>query len=209
MRSFFLKRALDLAVAVPLLIVTAPVMAVVAVLVARKLGRPVLFNQARPGLNGRIFNLYKFRTMKVGDGPDAERMTDFGRFLRKTSLDELPQLLNVVKGDISLVGPRPLLVEYLPFYTAEENARHGVLPGITGLAQINGRNATSWEDRLRYDADYARTWSNAGDLKILLATVLKVLSARDTNAPGHVTMPRFDDYCIQQGRRKSDVATAA
>ena len=149
-----MKRVLDLAIIILLAPIWLPVAAIVALLVWMRLGRPVLFAQDRAGLNGRPFTLYKFRTMREGDGPDAERLTGLGKFLRAASLDELPELWNVLKGEMSLVGPRPLPVRYLPRYTPEQNRRHEVKPGITGWAQVNGRNALDWETKFRYDVDY-------------------------------------------------------
>lgn len=188
------KRAFDLAVAIPLLIVSLPIQLLVAGLVARRLGRPVLFTQRRPGLAGTPFTLYKFRTMlpvneALGLLDDGARMTDLGRWLRSTSLDELPTLWNVVRGDMSLVGPRPLLVAYLPLYTPEEAQRHDVRPGVTGLAQVSGRNAISWDDRLRLDVEYVEQSSLALDLDILWRTMTSVGRRQGITAPDHDTMP--------------------
>lgn len=183
-RRYF-KRAFDFCAAFVLVVALLPVYVVLAVLVRLNMGAGVLFVQERPGLNGKIFKLYKFRTMTNAadkDGnllPDAQRITGFGAFLRKTSLDELPQFFNVLKGDMSFIGPRPLLVRYLPYYTAEESLRHSVRPGITGLAQINGRNALSWDERLAFDVAYAKNITFLGDLKIAAHTVLKVLKRSD------------------------------
>lgn len=179
-----------------LLTLALPLM-ILAFLVRLKLGRPLLYRQARPGMNGKIFEMVKFRTMTddrspAGDLlPDAERLTPFGRFLRATSLDELPELWNVLKGDMSLVGPRPLLVEYLPFYTLEQARRHEVRPGITGWAQVNGRNAISWEDKFKLDVWYVDNRSFWLDIKILWLTVRKVLARDGISAPGDATMPLF------------------
>ena len=181
----YFKRGFDFCAAFVLVVALLPVYALLAVLVRLNMGAGVLFVQERPGLNAKIFKLYKFRTMtnSVGkDGnllPDAQRITKFGTFLRKTSLDELPQFFNVLKGDMSFIGPRPLLVRYLPYYTAEESLRHNVRPGITGLAQINGRNALSWNERLAFDVAYAKNITFCGDLKIAARTVLKVLKRSD------------------------------
>ena len=167
------------------LAVLSPVMGVTALLVRQKLGSPVIFCQERPGKDEKIFRLYKFRTMtdaRGADGellPDAQRLTPFGRRLRSTSLDELPELWNILRGDMSIVGPRPLLVKYLPYYTTEERRRHAVRPGLTGLAQVNGRNLTSWAERFAYDVDYVDHISFALDAKIVLMTVGKVLSRSD------------------------------
>ena len=193
------KRTFDLFVAAAGLTVLSPLMFILAVLVAWKLGRPVFFRQRRPGLHGESFELIKFRTMldavdAEGEPlPDEKRLTPFGRWLRATSLDELPELINVLRGDLSLVGPRPLLESYLPHYTAEQRRRHDVRPGLTGWAQINGRNNLSWEERFRHDIWYVDNRSFALDIKILLRTVGKVLRREDIAAEGHATMPRFDE----------------
>ncbi|SEB93320.1 Sugar transferase involved in LPS biosynthesis (colanic, teichoic acid) [Paramicrobacterium humi] len=173
-----------------------PVQCVVAVLVVITLGRPILFRQPRPGVNGEIFTLVKFRTMRPaqrGEGvdSDAARLTRLGKFLRATSLDELPTLLNVIRGDMSLVGPRPLLESYLTRYTAEEMRRHEVKPGVTGLAQVSGRNSLSWTDKLALDVKYVETRSFALDLKILCRTVSRVISRSGVTADGHATMKEF------------------
>ncbi len=185
------KRALDLAIALPAVIVLAPVMLGVALAVRMILGPGVLFRQVRPGLRGAPFTLVKFRTMRQGDGPDAERLTPFGRFLRATSLDELPELLNVLRGEMSLVGPRPLLMEYLALYTPEQARRHEALPGVTGWAQVNGRNAVTWEERLAMDVWYVDHRSLGLDLRILARTFAAVLRREGVHAPGSPTMPRF------------------
>lgn len=177
----YIKRPLDFLLALSAFIVLSPVMFLVAVLVRVKLGSPVIFRQARPGMNEKIFYMYKFRSMtdeKDENGnllPDEVRLTEFGKKLRRTSLDELPELINIIKGDMSIVGPRPLLVRYLPYYTQEERHRHDVRPGLTGLAQVNGRNFVNWEDRFRLDLEYVRDIRLNKDLNILLATVKKVL----------------------------------
>ena len=186
-----MKRILDLAIIVLLAPVWLPVAAIVALAVRVNLGRPVLFAQDRAGLNGRPFTLYKFRTMRTGEGTDAERLTRLGRFLRAASLDELPELWNVLKGEMSLVGPRPLPVRYLPRYTPEQNRRHEVKPGITGWAQVNGRNALDWETKFRYDVDYVDGRSFVLDLRILAMTVLQVLCPRGINHDGEATMGEF------------------
>lgn len=191
------KRILDLCLTVPACIVLSPVMAVTALLVAVKLGRPVLFAQNRPGFQGRIFRMYKFRSMtdardKQGKLlPDEDRLTPFGEKLRSTSLDELPELLNILKGDMSLVGPRPLLVQYLPLYNKRQSRRHEVKPGITGLAQINGRNSISWEEKFEYDVQYVETLSFAEDVRILFETVAKVLRREGINSENSATMEDF------------------
>lgn len=186
-----MKRLFDLAIIVLLAPVWIPVAAVVALAVWVCLGRPVLFAQDRAGLNGRPFTLYKFRTMREGDGPDAERLTRFGRFLRASSLDELPELWNVLNGQMSLVGPRPLPVRYLPRYTPEQNRRHEVRPGITGWAQVHGRNALDWEAKFRYDVDYVDSRSMGLDLKILWMTLAQVVVARDISHANEATMSEF------------------
>lgn len=190
------KRAIDLVVAFIGLLLTAPVQAVLACLVAHKLGRPVLFRQRRPGLCGKPFTIVKLRTMREADPEaglitDADRLTPFGSALRSTSLDELPTLWNVLRGDMSLVGPRPLLMEYLPRYTPEQARRHDVRPGITGLAQVSGRNAIDWEERLRADVDYVERRSISLDFAILARTILSVLRREGISAVGEVTMPEF------------------
>ena len=169
------KRLVDYTVAAGALVATAPLTALTAVAVLMSMGSPVLFRQERPGLHGKPFMFLKFRTMREGTGSDAERLTAVGAFLRKTSLDELPQLWNVLRGDMSIVGPRPLLMEYLDRYTPEERRRHDVLPGITGLTGVSGRNALSWEERFRLDLEYVDRWSLALDAKILLLTAYKVI----------------------------------
>lgn len=181
----YFKRGFDFCAALVLVVALLPVYALLAVLVRLNMGAGVLFVQERPGMNSRIFKLYKFRTMNNAtdkDGnllPDTQRITKFGAFLRKTSLDELPQFFNVLNGDMSFIGPRPLLVRYLPYYTKEESLRHSVRPGITGLAQINGRNALSWNERLAFDVAYAKNITFWGDLKIAARTVMKVLKRSD------------------------------
>ncbi|MCS7305983.1 MAG: sugar transferase [Thermoguttaceae bacterium] len=188
---------MDLVGAAVLLVLLAPLMGVIAVVIWVTMGRPILFRQQRPGLYGRPFLIYKFRTMTMEQDkegnllPDSERLTRFGRWLRSTSLDELPELWNVLKGQMSLVGPRPLLMEYLDYYTPEQARRHEVKPGITGWAQIHGRNALSWEEKFQLDLWYVDNWSLWLDVKILLATVWKVFKQEGISAQGHVTMPKF------------------
>ena len=186
-----MKRLLDIVISGASLIVLWPVFIVVAVAVRRTMGAPVIFRQNRPGRNGRVFTMFKFRTMRDGHGPDRERLTSTGRFLRSTSLDELPELLNVLRGEMSIVGPRPLLVEYLPLYSAHHARRHEVRPGLTGLAQVSGRNDTSWSERLDLDVEYVDTRSMLLDLRIIALTALKVLKREGVEAPGEATMPRF------------------
>lgn len=190
------KRGLDVAVSAVGLVAAAPVMAVTAVAVAKNLGRPVLFIQERPGKGGAIFRLRKFRSMKdpsMLSGPvtDADRLTPFGRALRSTSLDELPSLWNVLRGEMSLVGPRPLLPEYLELYSARQARRHEVRPGITGLAQVSGRNAIDWDAKLELDARYVETMSFALDVRILWQTVRAVLVREGVSAEGEATTTRF------------------
>ncbi|MDL0430159.1 sugar transferase [Marinobacter sp. TBZ242] len=191
------KRIFDFCIALLALVLLAPVILVVSFLIAVKLGRPVFFRQTRPGINGDPFNMVKFRTMvdaRNENGellPDAERMTRFGSFLRKTSLDELPELWNVLKGEMSLVGPRPLLMEYLPLYSNEQFRRHEVRPGVTGWAQVNGRNAISWDEKFKLDVWYVDHQSFLLDIKILFLTVKKVLARDGVSGEGEATMSRF------------------
>jgi lipopolysaccharide/colanic/teichoic acid biosynthesis glycosyltransferase len=193
-----MKRVFDfVAVSLALLLLALPLLAL-AWLIRRKLGSPVLFWQVRPGLHGQPFTMVKFRTMTDARGqdgtllPDAQRLTPFGRFLRASSLDELPELWNVLKGEMSLVGPRPLLMEYLPLYTPEQARRHEVRPGVTGWAQVNGRNAISWEDKFALDVWYVHNRSMWLDVRILWLTVRKVLVRDGISAPGDATMPKFE-----------------
>ncbi len=186
-----IKRCIDVGCAAGLLLGTAPVMALAALSIRATMGAPVLFRQRRPGKHGVPFTVYKFRTMRAGEGDDAQRLTPLGQLLRTTSIDELPQLVNVVLGQMSLVGPRPLLMEYLARYSPEQARRHDVLPGITGWAQIHGRNALTHEQRFELDVWYVDHWSLGLDLSILAATAAGVLSHRGISAPGHVTMPLF------------------
>jgi len=192
-----MKRLFDFIVAFCALLTFLPVIIVVAILIRFKLGSPILFTQNRPGLNGKVFKMMKFRSMLDGKNrlgnllPDEERMTKFGSFLRSTSLDELPGLFNVLKGDMSLVGPRPLLVQYLPLYSSEQARRHNVRPGITGWAQVNGRNAISWEQKFKLDVWYIDNQSLLLDFKILLLTVKKVFVREGISADGHVTIEPF------------------
>lgn len=192
-----MKRLFDFLVALCAILTLLPVIIVVAVLIRFKLGSPILFTQDRPGLHGKVFKMMKFRTMLDGKDkqgnllPDNERMTKFGAFLRSTSLDELPGLFNVLKGDMSLVGPRPLLVQYLPLYNAEQARRHNVRPGITGWAQVNGRNAISWDQKFKFDVWYVDNQSLLLDFKILLLTVKKVFVREGISADGHVTIEPF------------------
>ena len=192
-----IKRIFDFLVALSSILTLLPVIIIVALLIRFKLGSPILFTQDRPGLHGKVFKMMKFRTMLDGKDkqgnllPDNERMTKFGSFLRSTSLDELPGLFNVLKGDMSLVGPRPLLVQYLPLYSSEQARRHNVRPGITGWAQVNGRNAISWEQKFKFDVWYVDNQSFLLDFKILLLTVKKVFVREGISADGHVTIEPF------------------
>ena len=191
------KRIFDLLISSLGLILTSPLLAILSVLVWINHGRPILFSQPRPGHKGKIFTLYKFRSMSTeldSNGkplPDTQRITRLGRFLRATSLDELPELINVLRGEMSLVGPRPLLVEYLPRYSAEQRRRHEVLPGITGWAQVNGRNALTWEEKFALDVWYVDHWSFGLDIKILWLTVGQVLQRRNITPPGQTSMEEF------------------
>ena len=197
LRSPFLKRALDVIGASFALLVFGPVMLYIALRIWREMGSPVLFRQVRPGLQGKPFVMYKFRTMteeRDAEGrllPDEKRLTPLGKFLRQYSLDELPEFINVLKGEMSLVGPRPLLMEYLDRYTPEQARRHEVKPGITGWAQVNGRNALTWEEKFRLDVWYVDNWNLLLDLKILFLTLVKVLRREGISAEGHATMPEF------------------
>jgi lipopolysaccharide/colanic/teichoic acid biosynthesis glycosyltransferase len=191
------KRVVDVVVAATALVVLSPVLAVLAILVKLRLGRPVLFRQVRPGLNGELFTLIKFRTMRGGtdhDGkalPDAQRITSLGQKMRALSLDELPEFWNVLRGDMSLVGPRPLLVQYLDRYSAHQSRRHLVRPGLTGLAQISGRNASSWSERLDQDVWYVDHRSMRLDISILVRTIVAVAKRDGISAEDHATMPEF------------------
>lgn len=185
MYRHFFKRFLDIVLSFIGLIILLPVLLIIAILVRIKLGKPVLFKQKRPGLNEKIFTLYKFRTMtdaRDKEGkllPDSQRLTKFGKLLRSTSLDELPELFNILKGDMSFIGPRPLLIDYLPYYTEKEKHRHDVRPGLTGLAQINGRNALNWEERFNMDLQYVEGLSFIKDVSIILKTIKKVIKKED------------------------------
>jgi len=192
-----LKRLLDIIIASIALILLSPLYAFVAYKVRKNLGSPVLFRQVRPGLHGKPFEMIKFRTMKDAVDeqgnplPDSERLTPFGQMLRSTSLDEMPELWNVIKGDMSIVGPRPLLMEYLPLYSPEQAKRHDVRPGMTGHAQVNGRNAIGWEEKFKLDTWYVENQSIWLDFKIMFKTVHKVLAKDDISAEGEATMTRF------------------
>ena len=202
----YLKRPLDCALASGAFVILSPVLGITAFLVRTKLGSPVLFVQERPGKDEKIFKLRKFRTMtderdENGDLlPDAVRLTKFGKMLRATSLDELPELINIIRGDMAIVGPRPLLVGYLPYYTKEQRRRHSVRPGLTGLAQVHGRNALSWDDKFRLDLDYVRKITFLGDIKIIFETVGKVLKREGISSATSATMEDYRDYCRSIGR---------
>jgi len=201
------KRVLDFVLSLIALIILSPVIIVVAILARIKLGSPVLFTQDRPGLNEKVFKLYKFRTMtdkRDENGellPDADRLTSFGSFLRATSLDELPELFNILKGDMALIGPRPLLVQYLPYYTEKEKHRHDVRPGLSGLAQINGRNLVKWDERLAFDVEYVNNITFMCDVKIILKTVAKVFKREDVA----VDPESVDEGYLDQIRKNSNV----
>lgn len=199
MYAKYIKRILDLILSLMALIVLMPLMIIIGILVRINLGSPIIFKQKRPGKKKKIFTLYKFRTMtdkRDIDGnllPDEYRLTKFGKFLRSTSLDELPELINIIKGDMAIVGPRPLLVEYLPYYTEEEKHRHDVRPGLTGLAQVNGRNAISWEEKLKYDTEYIKKISFYSDLKIIFKTIKKTIKREDILMGNEFVVGKFID----------------
>jgi undecaprenyl phosphate N,N'-diacetylbacillosamine 1-phosphate transferase len=196
--KLFLKRPMDFILSLIAIIVLSPVLLIVSILVRIKLGSPVLFKQKRPGLNEKVFLMYKFRTMtdeRDANGellPDSVRLTKFGRFLRSTSLDELPELFNIIKGDMSIVGPRPLLVQYLPLYNEHQKRRHEVRPGLSGLAQVSGRNAISWEDKFNLDVKYVDNVSFSNEWKIILATIKKVFFREGINSETAATMEYFE-----------------
>ncbi|WP_010681354.1 sugar transferase [Acetivibrio cellulolyticus] len=193
----FIKRPQDFLLSLIALVVLSPVILTIAILVRIKLGKPIIFNQERPGLNERVFKMYKFRTMtdeKDKNGellPDSVRLTKFGRFLRSTSMDELPELWNIVRGDMSIVGPRPLLIQYLSLYNEVQKRRHDVRPGLTGYAQINGRNAISWEDKFFLDVEYVDKLSFVGDWKIIFLTIKKVFTREGISSDTSATMEPF------------------
>lgn len=200
----FVKRPMDFMLSLIAIIMLSPVFLIVAFLVKTKLGSPVLFKQERPGLNGTIFKMYKFRTMtdeKNENGellPDSVRLTKFGKFLRSTSLDELPGLFNIFKGDMSIIGPRPLLVQYLPLYNEHQKRRHEVRPGLSGLAQVNGRNAISWEEKFNYDVEYVDNVSFTTDWKIILLTIKKVFIREGINSETAATMEYFEGSKVRE-----------
>ena len=193
----YIKRILDITLSGAAIIVLSPVMGVTAILVKKKLGSPVIFKQKRPGKDEKIFTMYKFRTMtderdEKGELlPDSIRVTKFGKMLRSTSLDDLPELFNIFKGDMSVVGPRPLLVQYLPLYNEKQKRRHEVRPGLSGLAQVNGRNAITWDEKFNYDVEYVEKVSFTLDVRIVLRTIIKAFRQEDINAGSEVTMEAF------------------
>lgn len=207
----FIKRFFDIIVSLISLIFFLPVILIIAILIKIKLGSPIIFEQERPGKDEKIFKLYKFRSMnnkKDKNGnllPDKDRLTKFGKILRSTSLDELPELFNILKGDMSLIGPRPLLVEYLPYYNDKEKHRHDVRPGLTGLAQINGRNALNWEDRFEYDIQYVNNITFLNDIKILFFTFYKVIKRDDIITAGTGKVLSFDQYRKEQLENEKQV----
>lgn len=204
MYAKYIKRTLDLILSLMALIVLMPLMIIIGILVRINLGSPIIFKQKRPGKNEKVFTLYKFRTMtdkRDIDGnllPDEYRLTKFGKFLRSTSLDELPELINIIKGDMSIVGPRPLVISYLPYYNEEEKHRHDVRPGLTGLAQINGRNILNWEERFKYDITYVENVTFIEDVIIIIKTIGKVLKKQDIVTRGTGENIDFDKYRIIQ-----------
>lgn len=211
-----IKRCFDILASLCALTVLAIPIALIAVLVRVSLGKPIFFRQERIGLGGQPFHIIKFRTMRSATNANGEnlkdevRLTATGRVLRSMSVDELPEIWNILRGDMSLVGPRPLLPEYLPYYLPEQMRRHEVRPGLTGLAQINGRNKQSWDDRFRLDVEYVDTHTFGGDLLIILKTVLRVLGRQGVSAEGHETMPRFDEQVragLARGRMTKDTQT--
>lgn len=204
MYRHYIKRMLDFLLALTAMVLLSPVYLLVAILVRIKLGSPVLFTQERPGLHEKIFKLYKFRTMtsQTDDQgnllPDDQRLTQFGKLLRSTSLDELPELYNILKGDMSIVGPRPLLVKYLPRYNETQHHRHDVRPGLTGLAQVNGRNTLSWEDKFQYDVLYTQDVTFFNDTKIVLETICKVLKREGISSDTSATMEEFMGTALEE-----------
>lgn len=207
----YIKRAIDCILACIAFIVLSPIMLVTYILVRIKLGSPAIFKQQRPGMNEKVFKLYKFRTMtdeKDENGnllPDEKRLTKFGKFLRSTSLDELPELINIIKGDMAIVGPRPLLVDYLKYYNEEQKHRHDVRPGLTGLAQVNGRNSLTWEQKFEQDIEYIKKISFINDIKIILKTIAKVFKREGISQEGAATMERFDVYVQNSNKAKENI----
>lgn len=206
----FFKRAMDFALSFFALVFLSPIILAVAILVRIKLGSPVIFKQERPGKDGKIFTMYKFRSMTNETDengkllPDDVRLTKFGKLLRSTSLDELPELWNILKGDMSIIGPRPLAVQYLPYYTEEENRRHDVRPGLSGLAQVNGRNAISWEEKFKYDIQYVNSITFLGDVSIIIKTVKTAIKRESIGERGVDTVD-FDEYRKNKQREEVNV----
>ena len=206
----FIKRFLDLILSLMALIILMPLMLIIYILVRVKLGKPAIFKQERPGKDEKIFTLYKFRTMtdeKDENGnllPDEQRLTKFGKILRSTSLDELPELINIIKGDMSIVGPRPLLVRDMVFMTEIQRKRHSVRQGLTGLAQVNGRNNITWEEKIKYDLNYVENISFINDVKIILKTVIKVFKREDTQTDGMQTAEDLGDYLVRTNKISKD-----
>jgi undecaprenyl phosphate N,N'-diacetylbacillosamine 1-phosphate transferase len=206
----YIKRPLDCFLAISALIILFPVLGVIAVLIRIKLGSPVFFIQKRPGKDEKIFNLYKFRTMTDGRDengnllPDEVRLTSFGKILRSTSLDELPELINIIRGDMAVVGPRPLLVKYLSYYTEEQHKRHSIRPGLTGYAQVHGRNTVNWDDRFAMDIKYVSHITFFGDARIIFQTVGRVFRREGISSGTSVTMEDFREYCKSIGRVQSE-----
>lgn len=207
----FVKRFFDFILTIPAVIILSPLMAVIALLVRINMGLPIIYKQKRPGIHGNLFSFFKFRSMtndrdhRGYPWPDEKRLTNFGKFLRRTSLDELPELWNVLRGDMSLVGPRPLLVEYLNRYSPEQARRHEVKPGITGWAQINGRNAITWEEKFKYDVWYVDHWNLWLDIKIVFLTIFKVLTGEGINQPGKITMEEFKGKNKERGCNEKQI----
>lgn len=208
MYAKYVKRILDFTLSLLALIILSPIMLILYILVRIKLGNPVIFKQMRPGKDEKIFKLYKFRTMtdeKDEQGnllPDEQRLTKFGKFLRSTSLDELPELINIIKGDMAIVGPRPLLVQYLEFYNEEQKHRHDVRPGLTGLAQVSGRNSITWEEKFKQDIEYINNLTFKNDVKIIFMTIGKVFKREGISQDGEATMERFDIAQAQKQNAK-------
>ena len=203
MYKHYVKRILDIILSLTALVILSIPLVIIAILVKTKMGKPVFFRQERPGKNGKIFCILKFRSMidKKNDHneelPDAQRLTKFGKWLRSTSIDELPELINILRGDMAIVGPRPLLVKYLPLYNEEQRHRHDVRPGLTGLAQVNGRNAITWEEKFKYDIEYVKHVTFVNDCKIILLTVLRVFQKKGISSVNSATMEEFkgNDAC--------------
>lgn len=210
MYAKYIKRTLDLILSLMALIILMPLMLIIYILVRVKLGKPAIFKQDRPGKDEKIFTLYKFRTMtdeKDENGnllPDEQRLTKFGKMLRSTSLDELPELVNIIKGDMSIVGPRPLLVRDMVFMTEIQRKRHSVRQGLTGLAQVNGRNNITWEEKIKYDLNYVENISFINDVKIILKTVIKVFKREDTQTDGMQTAEDLGDYLVRTNKISKD-----